>query len=300
MTLRCIAGIETPDDGKIVVDGQVLFDHSKKINLPPQQRSVGFLFQNYALFPTMTVRQNLLSSARRTHNQKAVNSLIKQFDLQDLEQRLPSQLSGGQQQRVALARILASQPRILLLDEPFSALDSFLRWQITQQMAHVIENFAGTSILVSHDREEIYRLCDEVTVVAHGYAHGMKKKDDVFQHPYTVQEARLAGFENIAMVETRHDGMAWIPAWGVALPKLANSVCALAVSAYTLDTEAGEIKICATVLHILPGIHDCIVIVQPEQGNGTLQWKTKQTHLSTGMRIELSIAWNDMKPLFSF
>ena len=176
MTLRCIAGVEKPDRGKIVIDGQCVFDSEKKINIPPQERGTGLLFQNYALFPTMTVRQNIMCGARRSRKYTCVDALIRQFGLEKLDKRLPSELSGGQQQRVALARILASQPRILMLDEPFSALDAFLRWQVEQQMSEVIESFPGTTILVSHNREETYRLCQKIAVVQDGKTHGL----DVF------------------------------------------------------------------------------------------------------------------------
>ena len=132
MTLKCIAGIETPDRGRIVVDDVVLFDSEKKINLTPQQRRTGLLFQNYALFPNMTVYKNICAGARRERDSqkrnRMIQSIMENFGLTELADRYPHQLSGGQQQRVALARILVSSPRILLLDEPFSALDSHLRF----------------------------------------------------------------------------------------------------------------------------------------------------------------------------
>ena len=166
MTLRCIAGIVEPDKGRIVLDDTVLFDSEKNINLPPQKRHVGLLFQNYALFPNMTVRQNLMTGIRPYEKDKkkasdAVECMIEKFCLTGLENHRPSQLSGGQQQRVALGRILLSRPRLLMLDEPFAALDGYLRWQLELELKDIMEEFGGSTLFVSHSRDEIYRICDE-------------------------------------------------------------------------------------------------------------------------------------------
>ena len=175
MTLRCIAGIVKPDAGRIVLDGRVLFDSEQHIDLPPQQRGVGLLFQNYALFPNMTVEQNILCGLK-AEKDKAVRrercaEMLRAMRLEALAKRCPAQLSGGQQQRTALARILVGRPRILMLDEPFSALDSYLREEVESEVGSLLAGFDGTALLVTHNRDEAYRLCREMAVMDGGAAH---------------------------------------------------------------------------------------------------------------------------------
>ena len=166
MTLKCIAGIETPDSGLITLNGRTLFDSDNNINLKPQARRAGYLFQNYALFPNMTVAQNITFAATGDKSAKLKEN-IKRFQLGGLENAYPAQLSGGQCQRVALARILTSNAEILLLDEPTSALDSHLKWQLELQLADILKLY-GAAILVSHDCEEVYRLADSVALIHRG------------------------------------------------------------------------------------------------------------------------------------
>ena len=152
MTLKCIAGIEKPDRGTITLDGRVLFDSEKHINLTPQQQRVGYPFQQYALFPNMTAAKNILRGIRtgsRTEKKETLAALLRTFRLEGLEKKLPAQLSGGQQQRVALARILASEPQAILLDEPFSALDSYLKWEL--ELGELLGAFDGPILWVSHE-----------------------------------------------------------------------------------------------------------------------------------------------------
>ena len=137
MTLKCIAGIETPDEGHIILNGRVLFDSEKKINIIPQKRKVGYMFQDYALFPNMTVEKNIMAGMGKHPSVEIVQNYIERFQLNGLENRLPAQLSGGQKQRVALARMMAAEPEILLLDEPLSALDSYLKWQMEEELMKI-------------------------------------------------------------------------------------------------------------------------------------------------------------------
>ena len=201
MTLRCIAGIVKPDKGRIVLDGRVLFDSEQHIDLPPQQRGAGLLFQNYALFPNMTVEQNILCGLKaekdRAARQARCAELLRAMRLEPLAKRYPAQLSGGQQQRTALARILAGRPRILMLDEPFSALDSYLREAVESEVGSLLAGFDGTALLVTHNRDEAYRLCPEMVVLDSGRVLRSGHTRDVFADPRSITAARLTGCKNI-------------------------------------------------------------------------------------------------------
>lgn len=227
MLLKCIAGIETPDSGSIVLDGRILFDSEKKINLPPQKRGVGYLFQNYALFPSMTVAQNIasgiyhgkrfLSRQEKEEVHAIVKEQINRCRLQGLENSYPGHLSGGQQQRAALARMLAVNPSMIMLDEPFSALDSHLKDAMQKEMHEIISNYPGNILIVSHSRDELYRLCDSLYVMSLGNFIRTGAIREVFQNPENVKAAILTGCKNIASVRKRADGQLEVPEWGLTL-----------------------------------------------------------------------------------
>ncbi len=204
LILRCIAGIETPDEGRIVLNGRVLFDSMQGINLPACDRNVGILFQNYALFPHLSVADNVafglrqLPSLQPSEVNAAVFQQLSSVQLESLSQRYPSELSGGQQQRVALARALASQPEVLLLDEPFSALDTHLRSQIEQQLIARLQTYSGITFLVTHNLEEAYRVCDNLLVVKSGSLAAHGPKHQIFEQPRTVAMAKLTGCKNFS------------------------------------------------------------------------------------------------------
>ena len=223
MTLKCISGIVKPDEGYIRVNDRTLFDSEKNINLTPQERHVGLLFQNYALFPNMSVEQNIMTGMTgfdlSTDEKKArVGEMINSFYLNGLEKHKPSQLSGGQQQRVALARIMVSRPSILMLDEPFSALDSFLRWELEQELMKVLEVFEGTSIIVSHNRDEVYRISDHIAVIVNGHKDCFDDKESLFANPPTYNSAKLTGFSNFSRVEKIDEGHIRAVDWDAVLP----------------------------------------------------------------------------------
>lgn len=220
MTLRCIAGIETPDEGKIMIGDRVLFDSERGINLPSQERKVGFLFQNYALFPHMTVEKNIafslngLSSVLRAEK---VSRAITMMRLEGLEYRYPAQLSGGQQQRVALARALVVEPEVLLLDEPFSALDEYLRNQMVNQLINSLREYNGATLFVTHNMEEAYRVCKKILVIDHGRKEAWGDKEQIFEHPVTLPTVQVTGCKNISIAKNLPDGMIEAVDWGIKL-----------------------------------------------------------------------------------
>lgn len=201
ITLWCLAGLETPTQGVIQLNGRVLFDAERGINLPTRDRRIGFVFQNYALFPHLTVVENIAFGVKQRHRRKGdrlVREKIAQMHLQGLENRYPHQLSGGQQQRVALARALAIEPELLLLDEPFSALDTYLRSQLEKQLIETLANYSGVTLFVTHNLEEAYRLCRNLLVISEGRAIAIGPKQDIFERPKTYRVAQLTGCKNFS------------------------------------------------------------------------------------------------------
>lgn len=221
LTLKCIAGILTPDEGKILLNGRTLYDSERGINLPPQQRRVGYLFQNYALFPHMTVKKNILCGLYHEKNkdvrEKKFQETVQMMQIENLLGKYPHQLSGGQQQRVALARILVNEPEYLLLDEPFSALDAYLRDQLQMQVKEILESFDREVLLVSHSRDEVYRLCGRLSLVEKGKILETGNTKQVFARPRSRSGAILTGCKNIAGARKVGEYQVEIPEWGICL-----------------------------------------------------------------------------------
>lgn len=221
MTLKCIAGVETPDEGRIVLDGETLFDSERGINLPPQKRGVGYLFQHYALFPHMTVEKNILCGLHgekdKAVRRQRLREMIEMLQLEGLEKHRPAQLSGGQAQRVALARMLVNKPRLLLLDEPFSALDSHLRDQLQPQFLSLLRSYGRQAVLVTHSRDEAYHLCSRLCVMDGGRILRAGGTKEVFADPGSEPAARLTGCKNIARAVKAGEYEVDVPEWGIRL-----------------------------------------------------------------------------------
>ena len=218
-TLRCIAGVETPDEGKIIVNGVTYFDSAAHINLSAQQRKTALLFQNFQLFPHMTVAKNIAAGIDKKvspeEREQIIQRELKRFSLEGFEDRYPLHLSGGQQQRVALARMLAAKPAILMLDEPFSALDAHLKAQLEQDMLRLFKSFGGSIMYVSHDIDEAYRLCDRIAVVEEGKIVSVGTPEETVGHPGSLAAIKLSGCKNVQHIVAKDAHTVWVPEWGV-------------------------------------------------------------------------------------
>ena len=221
MTLKCIAGIEKPDRGRIVLNGNTLYDSEKGIHLPPQKRHVGYLFQSYALFPNMTVKQNILCGLHDEKDRKKKEGLVREMlrllQLEDTASLRPHQLSGGQAQRAALGRILVSRPDLLMLDEPFSALDAHLRLKLQMELKGLLKEYGRGILMVTHDRDEAFRMCSRIGVMDGGRMLSVRRTKELFADPGTVAAAALTGCKNIAAARKTGEREVFVPEWNIRL-----------------------------------------------------------------------------------
>jgi len=221
MTLRCIAGLVRPDSGRIVVNGTTFFDSERGINLTPQQRKTALLFQRYQLFPTMTVAENIAVGIDRSvgpsERERMVAELLDFFHISGQRGSYPSRLSGGQQQRVALARMLAARPGILMLDEPFSALDEHLKASFEHELLDAFDRFHGTILYVSHDIDEALRFCDQIAVMDQGRLSDFGAAHRIVSHPNSLAALKLSGCKNISHARKISDHVLFAEDWAIEL-----------------------------------------------------------------------------------
>lgn len=297
MTLKCIAGIETPDCGRIILDGITLYDSERGINLPPRKRHVGLLFQNYALFPNMTVSENIYAGANHENDKKkrkeTVQNIMDSFGITELANHYPHQLSGGQGQRVALARILVSNPNILLLDEPFSALDSHLRFRMEREVSDVIHRFNKTVILVSHDRDEVYRMADSIAVMDDGHIEVCGDKSSVFKTPKTRVGALLTGCKNISEINIINENKVYAKDFGIELT--ANSPIAdanfLGIRMHYIHEGTGENSVLCHVDEVIENPFSYVIMLRPVDKENTtpIYWETDKETWKSIQKSEISI-----------
>lgn len=303
MTLKCIAGIVKPDEGKIILNDRVLFDSQKGINLPPQQRKTGFLFQNYALFPNMSVKQNIKMGAR--HGAGKVDEIIKKMYLEGLENHMPGELSGGQKQRTALARILVGEPEILMLDEPFSALDGYLRWNVELEIADIIKNYAKTTLFVSHSRDEIYRMCSRACVIHEGKSSKVKSVTELFEKPDTKAACMISGCKNYSLVEIKGPDTVYASDWGITLKcrgPIQREVSCIGVRSHYItpvnkDDEKQDNVFECTVVRVIENIFSMVVMVKtPGEGLLRLEMDKEKwnNELRAGDSLKLAVRPDDI------
>ena len=246
LTMRSIAGIETPDEGRIVVNDVVFFDSERGINLTPQERKTALLFQNYMLFPNLTVEENVAAGigkgVPKAERATIVEGELRRFGLSGFERRYPAQLSGGQQQRVALARMLAARPGILMLDEPFSALDAHLKGVLEQNLVSLFDAFEGTILYVSHDIDEALRFCDRIAVMEAGRIMELATGPELVASPRSTAGIKLSGCKNAAKAQRVDEHHVWLPYWGITVATdrlVPEGVKTLGVRAFFLERADG-------------------------------------------------------------
>ena len=285
-TLRCIAGVDTPDEGRIVVDGITFFDSEAGIDLTPQQRTCALLFQNYQLFPHLTVLDNvragMAGSIGRDRQRADAMRFLEIFGVSDLAGRYPTRLSGGQQQRVALARMLAARPRILMFDEPFSALDAYLKSALEQNLLDVFSVVRRTVLYVSHDIDEACRLTERIAVMHDGRIEETGTASDIVERPQTLATLRLTGCKNTSPARKVGDceveALDWGMTFDVGAP-VPDDVAYLGVRAsyFHRDNRAarGRNSYDLTVARVSDSRFERVVLLDPPRADSPsrLQWK---------------------------
>ena len=234
MILKMLAGIEKPDKGYIKLDDKILFDSEKKIDIKPKDRNIGYCFQNYALFPNLTVYENIVICLGKPERADA-DKFLEKFELTKIKDSKPGKISGGQAARVAMARILIRKPKALLFDEAFSALDIYLRDHIQEEIAQILKDFKGSAIFVSHSRDEVYRLCDSTMVIDAGKISNIGNTKKLFKYPDTKTTAILTGCKNISDIRYISDNTIEAINWGtkfVFSKELPKNITAIGIRAH--------------------------------------------------------------------
>ncbi len=294
MTLKCIAGVERPDSGRIVLNGRTLFDSAAGIDVRPQERRVGYLFQSGALFPHMTVEENVMAGIRhgsREDKRRITADMLAQLDLTAVAKRKPENISGGERQRTALGRILVNEPEVLLLDEPFSALDSHLKWQLELLLSDTLEKFHGDTVLVSHDRGEVRRLSRSVCVLARGQSQPETAVEELFAAPKTVASALISGCKNIADSAVTPEGIL-CPSWGVMLraaqAEAGDNAVGIRAHHLHIAEEGEENAIPCTVERIIEDVLSTVVMLRTVSG-GALRMEVEKGSFAVGDALTVAV-----------
>ena len=213
-TLKMIAGVVKPHGGEIILKDRILYSSERGINLSPQDRRVGLMFQDFALFPNMTVAENL-KVGQRMADSPELEKIMDILDLGKIAGLKPRALSGGQKQRLALGRIILNEPEIILLDEPFSSLDDYLKWKIELEIFDYLKDLDIPIVFVSHNRGEVFRNCEKIVVMKDGKSEEIQKSDEIFYNPQTMAAALISGCKNFSPIKRLGEKRVLAKAWGL-------------------------------------------------------------------------------------
>ena len=277
--LRCIAGFETPDRGRIVLHDSVLFDSAKRVNLPPQRRRVGYLHRHYALFSRMTAEENLyaaVSQLSKPEQTEAVEEKLEAFRLTDVVKKRPARLTNAQRLRLALARLMLTAPEALLLDDPFHELDEHLKWQTELELNELLRGYPGCVILATDDRGTVARLCAEACVLTDGHSEETMTVRDLMAQPLSVSAAALSGCKNFSRVKRIDASHVQCLNWGVTLEttQRVNNVCTYAGirdRALHIARSGEPNRFDARVVRVIEDVFSVILLLAPEGGNALLR-----------------------------
>lgn len=276
LTLKCIAGIEKPDKGRIILNDRVLFDSEKKINISPKDRKIGYLFQDYALFPNMNVYENIKVGIREGENfDKLIIEKLEEMRISHLKDKKINEISGGEKQRVALARLLINKPEIILLDEPFSALDDYLKSKIELEVSEVLRNYKIPTILVSHSREEVYRLCNEICVMSNGKSEDLMNKKELFKNPKTFSSCLISGCKNFSKIEKISENRLRALDWNVELETsdtILEEHKILGIRAHLIELEkSDENSFAVEVERVVEDVFTYIILVRKKDAKNSIR-----------------------------
>lgn len=276
LTLKCIAGIEKPDKGRIVLNDRVLFDSEKKINISPKDRKIGYLFQDYALFPNMNVYENIKVGIREGENfDKLIMEKLEEMRISHLKDKKINEISGGEKQRVALARLLINKPEIILLDEPFSALDDYLKSKIELEVSEVLRNYKIPTILVSHSRAEVYRLCNEICVMSNGKSEDLMNKKELFKNPKTFSSCLISGCKNFSKIEKISENRLRALDWNIELETsdtILEEHKILGIRAHLIELEkSDENSFAVEVERVVEDVFTYIILVRKKGAKNSIR-----------------------------
>ena len=303
LTMRSIAGVETPDEGRIVVNDRVFFDSEKGINLSPQERKTALLFQNYQLFPNMSVEENVQAGMDRSltrdkRHEDAIRAL-RIFGMDKFAHRYPGRLSGGQQQRVALARMIAARPDIFMFYEPFSALDAYLKSSLEQSLLDMLDSVGRTVLYVSHDIDEAFRFCDRICVIENGRVAEIGPTSRIVANPQTLAAVKLSGCKNVSAARSSAPGTVEALDWGMTFrvnKRIPDDLAYLGIRAFYIhparaDKLHGANTFKLRVHRTSDSRFERSVMLEVPNGNGYIQWKVDKLQVDA---TELPVAGDEL------